>query len=137
MSLSAILTGLETRLLTIPDMTVSRFSAQQVTPPHAVIGIPSVEEYRSTMGRGYWTPTFTVTLFASTADSEYGQDLLLSFAEISGPNSVVQAIEGDRTLGGTVADCIVTGFSPSGLESVGGLEFYTGEFSLMTIAQGG
>jgi hypothetical protein len=135
--LSSILSALQTQLLTIPDLTVDTFSPQQITPPHAMLGIPDVPTYRSTMGRGYYEPAFTVTLFASTADAQYGQDLLLSFAEVSGTNSIPACIEADRSLGDTVADCIVQSFQSLGLESVGGLDYYAGQFTLVCIAKGG
>ena len=137
MSLSAILTGLTDRLLTVDGLTVTRFLPQQPSPPHAAIGVPDVSEYRSTMNRGYWTPTPTITVFTSVADSEYGQEQLIAFAEPVGPSSLIQAIELDRTLGGTVADCVVQSFESQGLQSIGSIECYVGTFQLICVATGG
>lgn len=135
-TLSSIIEGLETRLLTIEGLSVSRYSPAEVTPPHVAIGVPAVSEYRSTMGRGYWTPAPTLTLFTSAADHSYGQLLMAAMAEPSGANSIVAAIEGDRTLGGAVADCVVVSFEPQGLEAVGSVECFVGQFTLLCAATG-
>lgn len=56
------------------------------------------------------SPTFTVTVegIVALVSDIGGQQLLDEMLDPDGPNSVRQAIEADSTLGGTVADLIVT-----------------------------
>lgn len=62
-----IRTGLAAALRTIPRLTVSEFRAPNVTAPHAVIHMPTIE-YDATMGRGSDTVTVQLLVYVSRAD---------------------------------------------------------------------
>jgi hypothetical protein len=128
-----IMQAIQTRLATIDGLSASLFSPSQVTPPEACVDFTGVNTYRSTMGRGYWEPSFTVTVYTSDSDAFAGQAQLADLASASG---VRAAVEGDRTLGGTVADCVVQSYEPKGLEPVGQIQCYVGTFILHVIAPG-
>lgn len=135
-TIEQIMLGIETRLKTITGLRVAEYVADQINPPAAVVGVPEIDSYHATMGRGRFTLEPTVTVFTSAALDRVGQLKLASYANPTGANSVVAAIEGDKTLGGVVEDCIVVSFRPLGMEEVGVIGYYGGEFTLRTIASG-
>lgn len=131
-----ILAGIKTRLLTIPGLRVVAYVAPQVNPPVAIVGIPPVSNYHSTMGRGKYQLEPTVTVLVSAAADEAGQQRLLAYANPTGDQSVVTAIEADRSLAGVVDDCVVDSFRPLGLEEVGAIGYFGGIWSLRVVASG-
>ncbi|RZQ59834.1 hypothetical protein [Amycolatopsis suaedae] len=135
-SLTQIMDGIETRLKTIPGLRVTAYVADQINPPAAVVGVPDVPEYRLTMGRGRFELRFTVTVLVSAALDRVGQRALASYADVAGPNSVPAAIDGDRRLGGLVEECHITSFRVLGLDEVGQIGFYGGEFAVRVVAPG-
>lgn len=128
-----IMQGIQTRLATIDGLSVSLFSPGKVNAPQACVDFDGVPTYRSTMGRGYWEPRFTVTCYTSDSDAFAGQVQLSDLASVAG---VPGAIEADKRLGGTVADCVVVSYEPQGLETVGQIQCYVGTFTLLVIAPG-
>lgn len=135
-TIEQVMLGIETRLATISGLRVTEYIADQINPPAAVVGVPEIDSYHATMGRGRFTISPTVTVFTSAAYDRVGQLKLASYANPTGSSSIVVAIEGDKTLGGVVDDCIVVSFRPLGLEEVGVIGFYGGEFTLQAIASG-
>lgn len=136
-TLTAIMGGLRDRLATISGLRASDVSPGQINPPAAIVGVPSVPEYRSTMGRGVFTVEATVTVLVSAgAPTDQAQRDLATYADVTGVNSIPTAIEADRTLGGVVADCVVTAFRPLGLEEVGAIGYYGGVFTVLVVAPG-
>lgn len=135
-TLLQVMDGLVTRLRTIEGLTVTRHMPGSVTPDHAVVGVPPITEYHSTMGRGLMTLAPTVTVFTGDGDAENGQLALALYADTTGAKSIRAAIEADRTLGGVVSDCVVQSFDPQGLDDEGGLNLYVGVFSLLCVAPG-
>lgn len=135
-TIEAIMLGIEARLATIEGLRVTEFTPDSVIPPAAFVGVPPIPEYRSTFGRGIYTLQPTVTVVTSTALDRVGQMKLAGYANPTGSTSIAVAIEGDRTLGGTVQECWVTAFRPTRLETVGGLQYYGGVFEL-TVKAGG
>lgn len=131
-----VMQGVAARLLTIQNLNVSTAMPEQVTAPHACVGVPPVTEYHSTMARGLFSLAPTITVFTSIGDGYNGQLLMSKLASPTGDWSIRSAIEGDRTLGGVVSDCVVMSFEPQGLEDVGGQQFYVGVFTLQCIAPG-
>lgn len=128
--------GVEARLATIAGLRVSEIVPEAISPPIAIVGLPPIPAYRSTMQRGTYELDLTVTILVSAGVSRVGQLLLAEYVSVSGANSIPLAIEGDRTLGGTVHDCVVTSFRPLGLDEVGVIQYYGGVFSLKTLASG-
>lgn len=137
-TLQQILVGVEGRLQTIPGLRLpgTGLVVDQVNPPAAVVGIPPIDSYRETMRRGKWLIQPTITVLVSASLDRTGQLALAEYADHTGPRSIITAVEGDRTLGGTVDDCIVQSFRPLGLEEVGLIGYYGGEFTLLVAASG-
>lgn len=128
--------GLETRVATIAGLRVTEFVPGSMSPPAACIGVPDIDNYRLTMGRGKFQMEFTVTVFTSAAWDRTGQLLLAEYMRPTGANSMITAIEGDKTLGGIADDCWVTGFRRLGLEEVALIGYFGGEFSVNVVANG-
>lgn len=128
--------GIGTRLETISGLRVDAFMANQINPPAALVGVPPIEQYRSAMQRGQFQLSPVVYIFVSATLDRIGQQLLASYADVTGDNSIPLAIEGDRTLGGVVDDCVVTSFRPLGMDEVGQIGYYGGIFDLLVLARG-
>lgn len=135
-TIEQIMLGVETRLQTISGLRASEIVPDQINPPHALVGVPPIPNYRLAMGRGSYELGLTVTVLVSSAVDRVGQLALAGYASITGPTSIPLAIEGDRTLGGVVSDCIVTSFRPLGLDEVGVISYYGGVFDLKCIVPG-
>lgn len=131
-----VMQGIETRLKTIDGLRASYFVADQINPPQAVVGVPPIENYRTTMRRGRFQLEPQVYIFVGAQLDRAGQAALAGYADVSGDTSIPAAIEGDRTLGGIVDDCVVDSFRPLGMEEVGLIGYYGGVFDLRVIAPG-
>lgn len=131
-----IMTGIEERLATIDGLRTAAYVADQINPPQAVIGVPPIPSYRLTMKRGLFQLEPQVFILVSAALDRIGQAALAGFANVTGPTSIPAAIEGDRTLGGIVDDCVVDSFRPLGWEEVGLIGYFGGVFGLRVIASG-
>lgn len=135
-SIEQIMLGLEARLTTIPGLRTSEWTADQINPPHALVGVPPIPNYRQAMGKAAYELDLTVTVLTSAALDRRGQLALARYADPTGSSSVIAAVEADRTLGGVVTDCVVQSFRPLGLEEVGLIGYYGGLFTLLCIASG-
>lgn len=131
-----VMLGIETRLATISGLRVSEILPDQVNPPQALVGPPDIPEYRTTFRRGLFTVNPTVTILVSAAYDRTGQVNLTKYMDVSGPQSIPAAIEGDRTLGGKVAECYVASFQRLGMEDVNKIGYYGGVFTLFCRAKG-
>lgn len=128
--------ALESRLQTISGLRTAAYMAEQINPPQAIIGVPEVENYHATFLRGRMNLEFQVWVLVSGSLDRVGQRLLADYADPASSTSVVKAIETDKTLGGTVNDCIVLSFRPLGTEEVGQLGYFGGVFDVRVIADG-
>ena len=102
-----------------------------------MVGVPPIDDYWTSMKRGAFELSPTVMVLTSTAIDRAGQRSLAAFADPTGSSSVVAAIHGDRTLGGTVDSCHVQSFRPLGIDEVGTVGYYGGIFTLYVVAAGG
>jgi hypothetical protein len=132
-SLEAIMQGIEARLATIPGLRVSDTVPGAVNPPQAVVGVPPVDSYVTSLGGVRPTLAPTVTVLVSAAMDRTGQLALAAYADPSGPLSVPAAIAADPTLGGVVGGCQVTRFDPLGVEEVGLVGYFGGRFTLRVL----
>lgn len=128
--------GIETRLATISGLRVNDVAPDQINPPAAFVGVPPIPNYRLTMGRAKYLIEPTITVLVSAAWDRAGQLRLAGYANPTGSTSIITAVEGDKTLGGIVSDCVVDGFSPLGMEEVGLIGYYGGRFSLRVVLDG-
>lgn len=135
-TLLAVMDGIEVRLQTITDLRTSEWTPASISPPHAFVGVPAIDEYRTTFGRGRWSLDPTVTVLVGAQLDRPGQRALAEFASPTGARSIPAAIEADRTLGGVVDECYVVSFRPLGIEEVGEIGYFGGEFSLHVVGRG-
>lgn len=135
-TIRAIMLGIEARLDTIDGLNTFEYAPDLVTVPAAVVGPPPIPNYLKTFAHGHLDIQPTVRVVTSTALDRAGQLLLADYANPTGALSIRTAIEGDKTLGGIVDDCIVVDFDPIGLMEINGVAYYGGIFTLRVIAQG-
>lgn len=135
-TIRAVIAAVEDRLQTIAGLNTYVHTPDQVAVPAAFVGIPPIPQYHQTMGMGRFRLDLTVTVLTSSGWSREGQLALADYVDPRGDKSIRAAIEGDRTLGGVVDDCIVVSFDPAGLVVLGPVEYVGGVFTLQTIATG-
>lgn len=135
-TISQVMTAIKTRLATITGLQAYDYASDKPEPPCAFPMVPPIRSYRSTMGRGLYEIEIPVVLLVSAILDRDGQHKLASYASATGSSSIILAIEGDKTLGGTVSDSYVTGFDPNGLEEVNMLNFYGGTFGVHVVLPG-
>lgn len=131
-----VMQGIEGRLDTISGLQVRDVIPDQVNPPQAFVGIPPIPQYHSSMSRGVFTIEPTVTVLVSAALDRTGQLSLADYVNPTGGNSVIAAVEADKTLGGIVDDTVVISFEPLGIAEVGQIGYYGGRFQLRVMAKG-
>ncbi len=110
--------------------------AQRRGLPLAVVGIPTVTTYHSSMARGHFELEPTITVFTSQVVNRVGQEKLAAYADPSGATSIRAAIEADKTLGGKVSDAHVIGFRPLDLEEYSAFGYFGGIFTMYVITRG-
>lgn len=135
-TIEGIMSGIETNLKTISGLRTAAYLADQINTPMAVVAVPDIPEYRGTFRRGKFTVDVSVHILVSASLDRAGQTLLASYADVSGSNSIPNAIEVDRTLGGAVDDCAVISFRTLRLEEVGVIGYYGGVFTVRVVARG-
>lgn len=130
--LRSIRDQLKIRLETIPGLRVHDTLPDSLTPPAAevVLGQPPVE-YEQTFG-GVGTAVtmwhFLVRLIVQRVSERTAQDTLDEYISTTGSNSVPVAIEGDKTLGGTVDTIRVLQAQNYGAYTVGDVSYLGVEF---------
>lgn len=135
-TLDQIVDGIADRLGTIAGLNVVRYFPGAITPPVAVVGIPTITEYHSSMGRALMALEAPVHVFTGSQVDVEGQRKLAGFANPTGALSFKAAIEADRKLNNRVEDCIVREFRPLNLEEYSALNYFGGVFTLQIYARG-
>lgn len=115
---SQVRDGLKTRLLTISGLRAYDLIPDTVTPPAAVVGQLDFT-FDIDNARGLDQAQVDVLVIVQRFSERSGQDLLDTYLSGSGNTSIKAAIEGDRTLGGTVNTLRVTGAEAGTYESQG------------------
>jgi hypothetical protein len=105
--ISDIREGLARNLAVIADVQVSAYMPLSPTMP-AIYVTPASIDYDRSMMRGLDVLTFTLTAMISLGLDKSSQVRLDGLMSPSGGESVKEAIEAERTLGGIVQDVRVT-----------------------------
>jgi len=134
-TLAQVRDGLFTRLGTIDDLRVYDHLPGDILPPAAVVLPPVVPDYRDDLGTGGLTATFAVLLLV-TANLARQQHQLYELLERTGPRSVFEAIEDDRTLGGLNVDAHVVGIDDFDLSQFGLTNYYARAVNISVFAGG-
>lgn len=133
MSISLLRAGLSKNLQTIKGLRVVETLPDLVNPPMAMIGLTKVT-YNQQNQRSMAEYTFQVTVVLGRVSERTAQremDVLVA----PGEGSVKYALESDRTLGGDAFDVFVPELSAIGAVSIGGIDFYSAEFSVQVFAR--
>jgi hypothetical protein len=120
MNPSQVRDGLKTRLQTITGLRVYDLIPEPVTPPCAVVGQLDLT-FDIDNARGLDQANVDVYVIVQRFSERAGQDKLDAYLAGSGSSSIKTAIEGDRTLGGTVNTLRVTAAESGQYESQGNL----------------
>jgi hypothetical protein len=120
MNPSQVRDGLKTRLQTITGLRVYDLIPETPTPPCAVVGQLDFT-FDIDNARGLDQANVDIYVIVQRFSDRAGQDKLDAYLAGSGSSSIKTAIEGDRTLGGTVNTLRVTGAESGTYESQGNL----------------
>ncbi len=118
MNPSQVRDGLKTRLQTITGLRAYDLIPDTVVPPCAVVGQLDFT-FDIDNARGLDQAQVDVLVIVQRFSERAGQDKLDSYLAGSGSTSIKAAIEGDRTLGGTVNTLRVTGAEAGTYDSQG------------------
>lgn len=130
-----VLRGLKTRLETIDGLRVHETIPGAIDPPTAVLSLESVT-YDSSMSRGSDDLVFSADVFTSMASDRAGQELLFSFIDGSGADSVKAAVEAEPTLGGVAMFAEVTDAGAPRIANFGEIEYYNVQFRIFVSVAG-
>lgn len=133
-TISEIRDGLATRLATITGLRHSADIPDNPNPPIAVVG-PNTVSYDTAFQGGLTTYTFVVTVIVARVSERQAQGRLDAYASTSGTQSIKEAIEGDRTLGGKVADVRVTEMTNVGAVLLGEANYIAANFAVTVYAE--
>lgn len=132
MSIETIRSGIATNIATISGLRTSVDIPDNPNPPIAVIGLNNVRYDQAYQG-GLVEYNFVVTVIASRASDRWAQRRLDDYTS-TGANSVKEAIESDRTLGGSAFDVRVTEMSNVGAVSLGETSYLAADFAVTVYA---
>ncbi len=118
MNPSQVRDGLKTRLQTITGLRAYDLIPDTVVPPCAVVGQLDFT-FDINNARGLDQAQVDVLVIVQRFSERAGQDKLDAYLAGSGSSSIKTAIEGDRTLGGTVNTLRVTGAEAGTYDSQG------------------
>lgn len=133
-TISEIRDGLATRLATITGLRQSPDLPDNPNPPIAVVG-PNTVGYDTSFQGGLTTYTFVITVIVARVSERQAQARLDAYASTSGNQSIKEAIEGDKTLGGKVADVRVTEMSNVGAVLLGEATYIAANFAVTVYAE--
>jgi hypothetical protein len=132
-SVVSLRTGLATRLTTIAGLRASATVPDDVQPPMAVVGAPKIT-YDTTMGRGFDTYEFLVTVIVGRVNERSAQNVLDGYCAPTGATSVKAAIEGNQTLGGASKALRVTEMRGNNALVIGDITYLAAEFVVIVYA---
>jgi hypothetical protein len=132
MSISLIRTGLATNLATIAGLRTSAEVPDLPNPPVAIVALTNVS-YDRAFADGLTNYTFTVTVIVGRAAEREAQRKLDAYIT-PGANSVKNAIESDKTLGGYAYDCRVVSMDSVGSLTISDTTYLAADFTVAVIA---
>ncbi len=123
MSFSTIRDGLKTRLETISGLRAYDVWPDTMNIPAAIVRPVNMDYYNTLTN----VATLMVEIHLLAASIQNGlakaQDILDTYLDATGTKSIKAAIEGDKTLGGTVTTCHVNRWFDYNSYEVNGIEY--------------
>jgi hypothetical protein len=132
MSISQIRTALATNLATIPGLRTASEIPDLPNPPIAVVSLDSVN-YDQSFAKGMTNYTFTITVIVGRTAEREAQRKLDAYIT-PGANSVKNAIESNKTLGGYAYDCRVVSMNSVGSVTISDTTYLAADFTVTVIA---
>ena len=132
MSISQIRTALATNLATISGLRTAAEIPDLPNPPIAVVSLDSVN-YDQAFANGMTSYTFTITVIVGRSAEREAQRKLDAYIS-PGANSVKNAVESDKTLGGYAYDCRVVSMNSVGSLTISDTTYLAADFSVTVIA---
>lgn len=132
----AVMEALSATLLTVEGLSVSLSPTGNIKPPHAIVGVPAIVDYRKARAGTRLDLEVTITLLTSSAFDETGALRLAEYANPTGSRSLYAAIERDRTLGGLVEQAMIRDFRPLDYDEYGSIQYYGGQFTTEVMVRG-
>ena len=128
MSIAAIRAGLGTNLATLSGLRIATSLPEQVNPPQAVISLQSVA-YDGALRGGLTTYTFMVTVLTGRMSERTAQSILDGYIS-PGAGAIKNAIESDKSLGGSAFDVRVEAMSNVGSLTIGEVNYLAADFTV-------
>jgi hypothetical protein len=132
MSISQIRTALAANLATIPGLRTAAEIPDLPNPPIAVVSLDSVT-YDQSFAKGMTNYTFTITVIVGRSAEREAQRKLDAYIT-PGANSVKNAIESNKTLGGYAYDCRVVSMNSVGSVTISDTTYLAADFTVTVIA---
>jgi hypothetical protein len=132
MSITQIRTRLATNLGTISGLRTAAEIPDLPNPPIAVVSLDSVT-YDQAYAKGMTTYTFTVTVIVGRSAEREAQRKLDGYIS-TGANSIKNAVESDKTLGGYAYDCRVESMNSVGSVTISDTTYLAADFTVTVIA---
>lgn len=132
MSISQIRTALATNLATITGLRTAAEIPDLPNPPIAVVSLDSVN-YDQAFAKGMTSYTFTITVIVGRSAEREAQRKLDGYIT-PGANSVKNAIESNKTLGGYAYDCRVVSMNSVGSVTISDTTYLAADFTVTVIA---
>ena len=128
MSIAAIRQGLGANLGTIRGLRVAETIPDQVNPPQAVVALQSVA-YDGALRGGLTTYSFMVTVIVGRMSERTAQRVLDGYIS-PGTGAIKDAIQSDKTLGGSCYDVRVEAMSSVGSLTIGEVNYLAADFTV-------
>jgi hypothetical protein len=132
MSISQIRTALATNLATISGLRTAAEIPDLPNPPVAIVNLDSVT-YDQAYAKGMTTYNFSITVIVGRSAEREAQRKLDGYIS-TGTNSVKNAIESNKTLGGYAYDCRVVSMNSVGSLTISDTTYLAADFSVTVIA---
>ena len=132
MSISQIRTRLAANLATIPGLRTAAEVPDLPNPPIAIVALNNVS-YDRAFAQGMTSYTFVITAIVGRAAEREAQRKLDAYIS-PGANSVKNAVESDKTLGGYAYDCRVVSMDSVGSLTISDTTYLAADFTVTVIA---
>jgi hypothetical protein len=132
MSISQIRTRLAANLATIPGLRTAAEVPDLPNPPIAIVALNNVSFDRA-YANGMTSYTFVITAIVGRAAEREAQRKLDAYIS-PGANSVKNAVESDKTLGGYAYDCRVVSMDSVGSLTISDTTYLAADFTVTVIA---
>jgi len=131
-SISDIRAGIATNLATIPGLRTSAEIPDNPNPPVAIVSLDSVN-YDRAYAKGLVDYSFTVTVIVGRSAERIAQKTLDTYIS-TGANSIKNAIELDKSLGGKAYDCRVASLNSIGSIQLNDNTYLAADFTVTVLA---